>query len=422
MDILIINHNGGSIYHGPNLRTYYAAKELAKLGHTVTIASSAYSHKYIELPKTTGVVTSEHIDGINYKWVRCVKYRNLLQRIYSHFEFGLKIICFRRRICPEPDLVVFSGPPPEVFLFSWLYARLQGAPIISDIRDLWPRTQLEMNGWQWLNPFTYFLFFCQFVLVRFSDRLVTPLPGAGNYLNPIGPKLSPQIIENGVDLSPKPSSIEPKLEIAGCGNGSFFEVGSEVCLSEIKSLGKFIVGYAGAFDRDNDIDSLISAARKMVHRKEVLFLMIGGGIRRNDVIAAANSLPNLIVCERVPSTAVLDVLEIMDVCYCGLKPKKIYTYGVSLAKSFEYMAAQKPILWMIEAFNNPVKDSGGGFVIEPSNVPMLVNAIEDCFNSEKEELERLGMLGFFYLKENYSYEVLGEKWAELVSEFDNATN
>ena len=69
MDILIINHNGGSIYHGPNLRTYYAAKELVKLGNNVTIASSSYSHKYAVLPTISGEITCEVIDGIEYRWV-----------------------------------------------------------------------------------------------------------------------------------------------------------------------------------------------------------------------------------------------------------------------------------------------------------------------------------------------------------------
>ena len=65
MNILIVNHNGGSIYHGPNLRTYYVAKELVMRGHKVTIATSSYSHKYIVAPKIHGLVTAEVIDGID---------------------------------------------------------------------------------------------------------------------------------------------------------------------------------------------------------------------------------------------------------------------------------------------------------------------------------------------------------------------
>jgi len=419
MNILIINHNGGSIHHGPNLRTYFAAKELVKRGNKVTIASSSFSHKYSVLPKVNGAVTDECIDGVDYKWIKCIKYNNLIQRIFSHFQFGVKIIRHRQRVCTKADVVIFSGPPPEIFLFSWLFARLLGVPIISDIRDFWPRTQIEMSGLQWLNPFTYFLFFCQFIMVRYSDRIVSPLPGAGRYLSRVGAKSKVSIIENGYDLQRKSDPSPPKLEVAGCSKDIGFKVGTFVDLNEIKSLGKFIVGYAGAFDRDNDIDSLLLAAKEMANRKDVLFFMIGAGVKKTEVVELANSLPNLLVCERVPSSSVPSVLSIMDVCFCGLKPKNIYKYGVSLAKSFEYMATRKPILWMIEAYNNPVRESGGGVLIEPSNVTKLVEAIVICIEKESTDLSELGNLGFEYLQQNHSYEVLGSKWAELVSEVDS---
>ena len=57
MNILIINHNSGSLQNGPNLRTYYVAKELVKLGHNVNVASSSFSHKYSSLPIIKGDVT-----------------------------------------------------------------------------------------------------------------------------------------------------------------------------------------------------------------------------------------------------------------------------------------------------------------------------------------------------------------------------
>lgn len=419
MKILIINHNGGSIYHGPNLRTYYAAKELVKRGHKVTIASSSYSHKYNVLPKTSGVLTNEIIDGIDYKWVRCVKYRNILKRIYSHFEFGMKIIIHRRNICSDANVVIFSGPPPEIFLFSLLVARFLKAPIISDIRDLWPRTQIEMSRWNWLNPYTYFLFFSQYVLVKKSVAVVSPLPGIENYLSKIGFKKKIAIIENGFDLDiiPSPKSIE--LLVLGCSHNISIEKGDVISASEVTDTNRFVIGYSGAFDRDNDVDSLMKAAQKLSHREDVLFLFIGDGIKRKELINSSENSPNILICNRVSPADVPHVLNAMDVCYCGLKPKNIYRYGVSLAKSFEYMAARKPMLWMVDACNNPVQESGGGVVVEAGNVSKLVEAIEQVVEMDKETLRNLGELGFRFLEENNSYRVLGDRWEELVLEVGN---
>jgi len=414
MNILIINHNGGSIYHGPNLRTYYAAKELVSRGHKVTLASSSYSHKYSVLPQIKGLITSEVVDGINYRWVKCIQYKNLLQRIYSHFEFGVKLLINRRAICDKADLVIFSGPPPEIFLFARMLAKYLGAPIISDVRDMWPLTQIEMNKLQWVNPYTHFLYFCQYIMVRKSRVVVSPLPGADLYFSKIGAKQSTAIIENGFDLNRKFVTSPVLLKVLSTSSVLNLMEGEQIHLSKISEMDKVIVGYSGSFDRDNDVDALLEAATKLSYRDDLLFLFVGAGVREGALIKAAKSTSNILVCERVLSQLVPNVLSVMDVCYCGLRPKSIYKYGVSLAKSYEYMASSKPIIWMIEAYNNPVEKSGGGFVIEPGNVEELVKTIEHCASLDKGELDELGDKGYQYLKRNYSYKVLGDKWETLV--------
>jgi glycosyltransferase involved in cell wall biosynthesis len=418
MNVLIINHNGGSLYHGPNLRTYYAGKELLGFGHLVTIVSSSYSHKYSMLPTTNGTVTNENIDGIQYRWIRCIKYKNLFQRVYSHFEFGYKLLANRRKICGKVDLIIFSGPPPDIFLFSWVLSKIMRASIVSDVRDLWPRTQLEMNSWQWLNPYTYFLFFYQFLLVTGSSRIVSPLPGISEYILKINKKRRVVIIENGFDLRRKNSSNGLMLKVMAVGKNLNQYRNDYISLDEIRKINKFFVGYSGAFDRDNDLDSILEAAKRMSNRDDVVFMFVGDGVRRDFLLNAANSLPNVMVFSRVSSRDVPTVISVMDVCYCGLKPKKIYQFGVSLAKSFEYMASGKPILWMVDAFNNPVRESGGGFEIEAGNPLALVDAIEQCASMSKNDLIAMGRKSYSFIEKNHSYDVLGQKWGKLVDEFD----
>ena len=414
MNILIINHNGGSIYHGPNLRTYYAAKSLIQRGHKVTIASSSFSHKYISPPKITGMVTTEIIDGINFKWIRCITYKNLLQRVYSHFEFGFKLISYKEQICSKADLVIFSGPPPELFLFASKLAKDLRAPIISDVRDFWPLTQTEMSKVNWLNPYTYFLYLCQLVLFSGSKHIVSPLPGADKYVLKINAKASVTIIENGYDTESDVVAPGPVLTVKAAGTALDLKPKSTLPLSSLKAMNRFIIGYSGSFDRDNDLDSLLEAASRLKHREDILFMFVGGGLRDDDLNHASKSIDNLLVCERVESRFVLNVLDVMDVCYCGLKQKDIYKYGVSLAKSYEYMAARKPLIWMIDACNNLVKDSGGGFCVEPGDVDELVKTIEYAAALEKSELHHLGDKGYEYLLSNCSYRVLGAKWHDLV--------
>jgi len=414
MNILIINHNGGSIYHGPNLRTYYAAKELVKQGHDVTITSSSYSHKYSVLPEVKGVVTPEVIDGVKYRWIKCVKYKRLFERIYSHFEFGCKLIFNRKKVVKKLDLVIFSGPPPEVFIFAWIMSRIYKVPIISDIRDHWPLTQIEMSRLQWLNPYVYFLFLCQFLMIHGSKRLVSPLPGSNLYLSKKGAKEEVVIIENGYDTDRIYDNNLSSLELEVVSNSIGLKNGTIITPESILSLNRFVIGYSGAFDRDNDLDSLISAAKELSKHDNILFLFMGAGLRLEKLKEATNSVGNILVINRVLSIDVPKVLSVMNVCYCGLKPKNIYQYGVSLAKSYEYMAAKKPIIWSIEAYNNPVKESGGGFLVKPGNISELIDAISKCIELSEEELISIGEKGANYLENNYSYKFLGDRWNDLV--------
>lgn len=44
MNILVINHNAGSIEHGMEFRPYAFAREWIKSGHKVTIVAASFSH------------------------------------------------------------------------------------------------------------------------------------------------------------------------------------------------------------------------------------------------------------------------------------------------------------------------------------------------------------------------------------------
>ena len=413
MKILFINHNGGSPYHGPNLRTYYAAKQLIQKGHSVRIVSSSFSHKYINMPKVKDTITSEIIDGIEYKWIKCIKYKNLIQRVISHFQFGFRLLYNKKKIATKPDRIIFSGPPPEIFIFSWIYSLIIRKPIYSDIRDIWPKTQLEMSIFHWVNPYTYLSFLSQILIIKFSKKIISPLPGIKNHIIKFGRIADIWIIENGIEIKKIDSKKNINLQIMK--NSDLLNLDKNIIsIKELKQLDKFIVGYSGAFDRDNDIDSLILAAKNLSDKKNILFLIIGDGLKRNDIIKKTQNLNNVLICNRVSSKDVPVVINIMDVCFCGLKPKNIYKYGVSLAKTFEYMLAKKPILWMIDAYNNPITESGSGIKIKAGDSDALTRAITNFNLMDKKHLSRLGLLGYEYLKKYNNYEALGEKWNLIV--------
>lgn len=409
MRILIVNHNGGSPYHGPNLRTYYAAKSLVAKGHEVSIVSSTYSHKYSKLPPNENIVNPEVVDDIDYYWIKIKKYKGLFSRIFSHFQFGFRVLLNRKKLPGSADVVLFSGPPPEVFLFSYLLAKILKVPICCDVRDLWPLTQIQMNRAQLLNPYIWFLYFCESFMYRRSKRIISPLQGVFLYKNkrwfsdkvfviPNGCYVSDSS-EDGKGFMMKASFSCPEMNV---NQGQLFD------LESFKDR-YFVVGYSGSIDRDNDTESIVEAALSITD-PDVLFVIVGDGVMKEALADKAAGAKNILFFDRVFSHEVPYVLSGMDVVYCGLKAKSIYRYGASPAKIYEYMASARPVIWAVKAYNNPVADSECGISIEPGNIDQIIDAIYKLKAVPDHLLEEMGKRGKVHLEENYSYNVLGNQW------------
>ena len=70
MNILIINHYAGSDIYGMEFRPFYFGRELAKLGHEVTVLAAGYSHLRRRNPEVSVDFTEEKIEGVRYIWLK----------------------------------------------------------------------------------------------------------------------------------------------------------------------------------------------------------------------------------------------------------------------------------------------------------------------------------------------------------------
>ena len=416
MKILVVNYNGGSPHHGPNLRTFYAAESLVSSGNIVRCVSASYSHKYSRLPSVKAPLTSEVISGVQYTWVKVNKYSGIASRIFSQYQYAFKLLWYQRDLKDEYDVIIFSAPPPDVFFAVMVLSKIYGCPIISDVRDLWPLTQLQMSWVHYLNPYAMWLWLSERLMLKVSKRIVSPLPGIKKYFKNRKFQSKVSIIQNGVVLKQNQLNSELSLKLLCDGYVYGFKEGQEILVSELAERGELIVGYSGSLDRDNDVQALLDCARQLRDEKGVVFVIVGGGVLFDKVRAQAEPLPNVLLFDRVLSVDVPTVLSSFDVCFCALKPKRIYKYGVSLAKMYEYMAAARPIIWMIDAANNPVEDSGCGISVRPGDVSALCRTVIEFRNMPYASRREMGDKGFQHLAERFSYRVLGANWQRLCEE------
>lgn len=104
----------------------------------------------------------------------------------------------------------------------------------------------------------------------------------------------------------------------------------------------------------------------------------------------------------------------MDALYIGWQETKLYQYGVSANKIFDYMLAEKPILWAGNTGNNPVMEAQGGIAVA-SQPADIAGVIRKMVAEDSRHLAQWGRNGSVYVKDKHNYRNLAEKFIHAIS-------
>ena len=390
--VWFINEYAGSPRYGMVFRHYYLGRELIKHGYDVWIVSANYSHLFYKYPPYIG---KEVIDGINYYWIKVMKYSHAhsKKRVLKWFQFSAKL--FKHlKFLPKPDYIYVSSP----FLFpivpAYFYSKKHKAKLIFEVRDIWPLTLVELGGYSWKHPFIKFLRYIELFVLEKADKIVSVLFNFGKYLQDIGIDRNWYYIPNAVSLE----NVEEQ----------------ELPNSFIQKIpkGKFIIAYTGTIGWANSLDTLLRAAEILKGKKDIVFVIVGKGKEKQKLIFMKKEkrLENVIFLEPIAKNQVLTFLrKFVNVAYIGLRRKKIFKYGVSPNKIFDYMLAKKPILHSINTPNDLVSQAKCGITVEAENPKAIADAILEFYKMSREERRKMGEKGFQFLLKNHTYEKLARK-------------
>lgn len=145
MNIVIINHNAGSIKHGMEFRPYYFAREWLKEGHNVTIVAASFSH-YRRLNMPCNSITVEQVNGINYIFMPVPEYDNNGEDRLSNMQSFAEQVGLHRQMLIElkPNLVIDSSSHPLAAKMCHEIAEACGARYVASIHDPWELLPLEL--------------------------------------------------------------------------------------------------------------------------------------------------------------------------------------------------------------------------------------------------------------------------------------
>ncbi len=407
MNILLIDHYAGSPERGMEFRPWLMAKEWQKLGQTVTVAAADFTHlrrRNFEVPRS---FTEADVGGVPYLILKTPPYHG------NGVGRGKNILSFCRQLSAHagqvveryrPDAVIASSTYPlDIFPASKI-AKKAGARLYFELHDLWPLTPMVMGNLPWWNPIILALQRGENAAFARSRRIISILPDADRYIRSRGYDAGKFVyIPNGVVLdapAPPPDTDDlPQVK----------------ALRALKADGWFLVGYTGNHSVANALTTFIDAAA-LLKDERVKFVLVGKGNAKEDLMARAAGAENVLFFDAVPKTAMGALLGELDAAYMGLAKSRLFDYGVSPNKLFDYMLAARPVLYAVESSNNPVKDAACGLTVPVGDAAAVADAVRRFERMSGDERRNMGENGRAYVRKNHDYRTLAKRFLQAIQD------
>jgi len=397
-NIWIINHYAICPGEVGSSRTFDFARELVKKGHKVTIFAANFNHyanRYIS-------TTRKNYEGVRFVWIKVPSYSgNGIKRIWNMLVFSLKVVLINLKY-KRPDVIMGSSPHPFAALSALFISRLRRVNFLLEIRDLWPRTLIDLGDLNENSFITKCLHLIEKILYRSANKIFVLLPGAVEYITNLN--ISPEkvvYLPNGISLKDfdyKKNKYKKSL------------------IAEHFLFHKFVVVYTGSLGLANKMDVIIEAARIVKERmiKDIHFLIVGQGPQRENLIRLSNdyNLDNITFNEPISKDYIPGVLSESDLQVISITNSPLYRYGISPNKMFDYMASGRPIIMAGNVLNDLVSIANAGFTVEPENPEAMADAIIKVYKMSPEERKKYGENGRVYVREHHELKILCERLEE----------
>jgi glycosyltransferase involved in cell wall biosynthesis len=288
-------------------------------------------------------------------------------------------------------------------------ARLSGAKFVFELHDLWPMSLIEIGGMSRYHPFVRICAVAERATYRKADLVVSILPEVSPHVTKMGlPAERLAVIPNGIEPPPEESPSDEGLPES-----------IAAALDQADACQKYIVVYTGSHGMPNALDTLLDAASTL-RDKPVLFILVGNGHERERLLKRvdAEKLSNVLMFPAVQKAQVPLLLKRAHLAYLGAPKQSLYRFGVSPNKMIDYMAAGLPILFAVEAGNNPVLDANCGISVAAEDPSALAGAVCSMMRLPREQLDMLGRNGQRYVSDHHLYNVLARRFLEAVDRVD----
>jgi glycosyltransferase involved in cell wall biosynthesis len=370
---------------------YELTQHLAEKGHEVTVVSGETGYMQNSdnaLPWYRRLVRVERVGAVRV--IRTFTYsdmhRGYLGRMLSFLSFSLS--CPLGIIKAGPvDVALASSPPIFPVFVAWLVCTIKRTPFVLEVRDLWPASAVQMGilksriliglmGWM------------ERTLYQKSSRIIALTEG-----------IRSDICSRGWS--------EEKVELVTCGVDFDHlypdSTTREVTRNALDWADKTVVLYFGALGEANNIPVILRTAKRLEHHSDILFVLVGNGIKRRATELWLNEtrITNVQMLPAVPKTSAREYICAADICLATLLDIPLFD-GAIPTKLIDYMACAQPVLCGIRGeAQRIVEDSGAGHTFEPDSDEELAARVLEM-SSDVEGRKTMGVRGLAYVHERFS--------------------
>lgn len=397
MHILLIHQSFAALDEPGGTRHHELALRLLERGHRVTVIASPVS--YLTGGETAARKVEHPTPGITIHraYTYTALHRSFVHRVFSFLSFMLSSFWVGLRV-REVDLVWGTSPPIFQGVTAWALACLKGARFLFEVRDLWPafavqvgvlRNPLLIQASEWLERFLY----------RRADRVMVNSPGFIEHVRERSGR-EPALIPNGADTEMFDPGADGQALRGEWGVGD-----------------RFVVLYAGAHGISNDLGVALQAAQILQEEGDTnaVFAFLGAGKEKEALVAQAEEmrLGNVLFLPPVPKTQMPQALAAADACLAILKPIPLYA-TVYPNKVFDYLAAGKPVVLVIDGvIRKVVEDAGAGLYSPPGDPRLLAEAVR-ALAADPDAARQMGLRGRLYVEQHFDRAALARELGELM--------
>ena len=327
----------------------------------------------------------------------------LLGRALDYATFYLGATALLLRKSRDYDVLVLKTDPPLLSLLGWLLPRSRHLACVNWLQDIFPevatrltRTPLPQTlakGLAWLRDRSLIAADANVVLgTRMRDYLITRgVPAA---------RIS--IGENWADedaVTPLPAGANALRRRLGIED-------------------RFVVAYSGNLGRVHEVDTLLEAARMLRDVPEVVFLMIGGGVKMRALqdLARQHALTQMRFLPYQPRTVLGETLAAGDAHVVTLLPQ---LEGLVVpSKFYGVLAAGRPVIFVGDPdgeLARVIRESTVGLTVACGDGVGLVHSLLRL-RDDPDERQAMGRRARTLFDQRFTRRVALSRWGALLAQ------